>query len=129
MYPCLEDRGKGVVVSYQGDRRRPNRRYLYAADELGYRRQQSYVHDIIVNIAVGGRRYRFRVFFKRHKALPENQAIKALPGATVTFDGDVVLAAIGPRVAIRNMGPRAERAAADIAICKYVLLAMLQSMH
>ncbi|KAH7872422.1 uncharacterized protein C8R40DRAFT_1052363, partial [Lentinula edodes] len=84
-------------------------RFVLASDELSHPRTQSYVHDTIVSISHLGKRYKFRLFYKRHKLLPVNQAIQHL--ADVSLEGDVLVLVCGTKVEIRNLRSNELRAA------------------
>ncbi|KAL1657530.1 hypothetical protein EV715DRAFT_268667 [Schizophyllum commune] len=117
LYPWNEKRPKAVSVTYQGDRRHPERgRYVYAGEELDHQKRQPYIHDLIVHGTYNRRQHQFRVFFKRHCRLPKNAAIRALRGATVSFNSDVLVVAMGPRNGIRNLRGVNERLAANACL-------------
>ncbi|TRM59715.1 hypothetical protein BD626DRAFT_408616 [Schizophyllum amplum] len=119
LFPCQKARPKAVEATYQGDRLHPERgRYVFASEEMDHRRLQPYIHDIVVSTTYRRERYTFRVFFKRHRHLPQNAAISALPGATVTFDGDVLVTSVGPICGIRNLNSAVQRRAARRTVCR-----------
>ncbi|KAJ3885406.1 hypothetical protein GG344DRAFT_59283, partial [Lentinula edodes] len=88
-----------IDVIYREDSQ--GHRFVLASDELSHPRTQSYVHDTIVSISHLGKRYKFRLFYKRHKLLPVNQAIQHL--ADVSLEGDVLVLVCGTKVEIRNL--------------------------
>lgn len=103
-----------MSTCYQEDPSQPARRYLDALGTLSGARTQPYVHDIIVTVTYRRKTYTFRVFFKRHKMLSRNKAIHALANTDVR--GDVLLAAVGKKVDIRNLRGGEECRAADLAV-------------
>ncbi|KAJ3871271.1 hypothetical protein F5051DRAFT_341151, partial [Lentinula edodes] len=96
-----------IDVIYREDSQ--GHRFVLASDELSHPRTQSYVHDTIVSISHLGKRYKFRLFYKRHKLLPVNQAIQHL--ADVSLEGDVLVLVCGTKVEIRNLRSNELRAA------------------
>ncbi|KAH7874201.1 hypothetical protein F5879DRAFT_1067459, partial [Lentinula edodes] len=92
-------------------------RFVLASAELPHPQTQPYIHDSIVKVVHRGKQYKFRVFFKRHKLLPTNQAILQLAGAPM--DGDVLVVACGTKVGIRNIRGRLETRAADKAVKRF----------
>ena len=123
LYPWQGTSPRGIPVPFQGDRRHPQRRrYLYVAPELTRCDSRDYVHDVILDGTYAGRRYTFRVFFRRDCRLKKNAAIRRLSGGgQATFEGDVLVVAMGPRSGLRNLRGALERRAADFCICRYVL--------
>lgn len=103
----------------------PNRRFLDVLDTLSSARTQPYVHDILVTVTYMRKSYTFRVFFKHHRLLWPNQAIRAL--ANVNIHGDVLLASVGKRVEIRNIQSGPESKAADIAVKKWAYIILFIS--
>ncbi|KAJ3709585.1 hypothetical protein C8R42DRAFT_598022, partial [Lentinula raphanica] len=77
---------------------------------------QRHIHDTIVDVRHRGKRYSFRIFYKRHKKLPRNRAVRE--SAKRVMDGDILVVAFGPRVGARNMRGRLEEAAAHVALMK-----------
>ncbi|KAI5895832.1 uncharacterized protein SCHCODRAFT_02495829 [Schizophyllum commune H4-8] len=118
LYPYEEERPKAIKAVFEGNRRHAQRRYLFADAKLRWRETQAYVHDILTTSKYNGRKYTFRVFFKRYKGLPKNQAIRALANAANAFEGDVLVAAIGPDVGLRNLNTALQRRAANNAVAK-----------
>lgn len=115
MYRANRHTAENVQVYYREDTRHPEwGRYLLASDELSGPREQPYIHDTVIRIKHRRKDYTFRVFYKRHKMLPINQAVQALAG--VAMEGDVLVVACGKRVGIRNLSSRLEAQAAEHAV-------------
>lgn len=109
--------GQPTQVFYREDPRHlQSGRYLLVADQLSDARMQPYVHDSIVTTNHRGKRYVFRIFYKRHKLLPMNQALQQLAG--VQMEGDVLVVAVGKKVSIRNIHSSLEMRAAERAVQK-----------
>ncbi|THU76232.1 hypothetical protein K435DRAFT_655195, partial [Dendrothele bispora CBS 962.96] len=105
-----------VIINYRENRAQPGRRYLLVLDAFSGARTQPYVHDVIVSVIYRRKPYKFRIFFKRHMLLPKNRAIRELTG--VDIEGDVVVAAVGKKVDIRNLRGGIETKAADYAVVR-----------
>ncbi|KAK7433594.1 hypothetical protein VKT23_020698 [Stygiomarasmius scandens] len=118
LYPANNPNPLTVSTYLHENTSHPGRRYLFALDTLADARTQPYIHDIFVNTTYRNKRYRFRVFLKRHMLLQINRAIRRLSG--VNAEGDVLLAAVGKTVEIRNLRGGNERRAADLAVKKYI---------
>ncbi|KAJ3897220.1 hypothetical protein F5879DRAFT_814131, partial [Lentinula edodes] len=103
-----------IDVVYREDAQ--SHRFVLASEELSHPKTQSYVHDTTVSISHLGKRYKFRLFFKRHKLLPVNQAIMRL--ANVSMEGDVLVLVCGSKVEIRNLRSD-ELRAADKAVRQF----------
>lgn len=117
-YKTNEQHPVPAQVLYCEDHRQPEKgRYLLAADQLSDAKRQPYVHDCTVTTTFRRRRYAFRIFYKRHKHLPLNQAVHTV--ANVAMEGDVIVVAYGKRVGLRNMRSRLEMRAAQDAVQKY----------
>ncbi|KAJ3899334.1 hypothetical protein F5879DRAFT_811088 [Lentinula edodes] len=107
-----------IKVFYREDPLRLERgRFVVASTELSHPKTQPYIHDSIVKVVHRGKQYKFRVFFKRHKSLPINQAILQLIGAPM--DGDVLVVACGTKVGVKNFRTRLEARAADKAVKRF----------
>ncbi|KAE9382938.1 hypothetical protein BT96DRAFT_1009845 [Gymnopus androsaceus JB14] len=118
IYRTCQPSGEPTQVFYREDPHQPQRgRYLLAADQLSDPRMQPYVHDSIVTIFYRGKKYVFRVFYKRHKFLPINQALQNLAG--VLMEGDVLVVAMGSKVGIRNIRDNLEMRVAERAVQKF----------
>ncbi|THV00403.1 hypothetical protein K435DRAFT_854751 [Dendrothele bispora CBS 962.96] len=111
LYPADRQVPLSVSSYYRGD---PTQRYVLALDTLSGAKTQPYVHDVVVSVTYRRKAYKFRVFFKRHKLLPINQAVRQLAGIDV--EGDVLVVAVGKKVNIRNLRGREENRAADLAL-------------
>ncbi|KAK7448104.1 hypothetical protein VKT23_013862 [Stygiomarasmius scandens] len=116
LYPANSWNALTVSTYFHENTSHPGRRYLLALGTLADARTQPYIHDVVVTITYRNKTYKFRVFFKRHKLLPINQAIRRL--SRVSVEGDVLLAAVGKTVEIRNLRGGDERRAADLAVKK-----------
>ena len=117
IYRANQILGEPTQVFYREDPRQLQRgRYLLAADQLSEPRMQPYVHDSIVTTCHRGKKYVFRIFYKRHKFLPVNQALQQLAG--VEMEGDVLVVAVGKKVGIRNIQSNLEMRAAERAVQK-----------
>ncbi|KAK7443824.1 hypothetical protein VKT23_015605 [Stygiomarasmius scandens] len=116
LYPANSSNPLTISTYFHENTSHPGRRYLFALDTLTDARTQPYVHDVVVTIIYRNKTYKFRVFFKRHKLLPINRAVRRLCGVNV--EGDVLLAAVGKTVEIRNLRGGDERRAADLAVKK-----------
>ncbi|KAJ3847059.1 hypothetical protein EV368DRAFT_51853, partial [Lentinula lateritia] len=118
IYRANDSNSAPIRVFYHEDSFRLERgRFVLASTELPHPQTQPYIHDSIVKVVHRGKQYKFRVFYKRHKLLPTNQAILQLAGAPM--DGDVLVVACGTKVGIRNFGSRLEIRAADKAVKRF----------
>ena len=118
IYRCDEDRPTPIEPFFAGDERDPKTRYMYAREALRGREIWDEIHDMVVTSVYKRKKRRFMVFFKRHNELQKNLAIRSLPGAANVFEGDVLVAAMGPKHGIRNLSSTEERKAANDAIVK-----------
>lgn len=117
IYRANQASGEPTQAFYREDTRQLHKgRHLLISDQLSDPRIQPYVHDCIVTTVFRHKRYVFRVFYKRHKLLPVNQALRRLTG--VDMEGDVVIVAVGKTVNIRNIQNGLEMRAADHAMKK-----------
>ncbi|KAJ3735869.1 hypothetical protein DFJ43DRAFT_1150635 [Lentinula guzmanii] len=104
-----------ITAHFRVNTRQPSKdRFVFAADLLGNPRRQTYIHDITLSIRYRRTLYKFLVFFKKHKMLPQNQSIQNLGGSPI--NGDVLLIACGKRVSVRNLRSGLEDRVADKAI-------------
>ncbi|KAJ3714861.1 hypothetical protein C8R42DRAFT_646303 [Lentinula raphanica] len=71
----------------------PHREMFLVSEELSGSRQR-HIHDTIVDVRHRGKRYSFRIFYKRHKKLPRNRAVRE--SAKRVMDGDILVVAFGP---------------------------------
>ncbi|KAJ3779633.1 hypothetical protein GGU10DRAFT_382120 [Lentinula aff. detonsa] len=118
IYRANQILGEPTQVFYREDPRQVQRgRYLLVADQLSDPRMQPCVHDSIVTTCHRGKKYVFRIFYKRHKCLPVNQALQQLAG--VEMEGDVLVVAVGKKVGIRNIHSNLEMRAAERAVQKF----------
>ncbi|THV01599.1 hypothetical protein K435DRAFT_853616 [Dendrothele bispora CBS 962.96] len=114
LYPTNKPYPIIVSTNYHENSMHPGQRQLLAVDVLTGARTQPYIHDVVVTIAHRNKTYKFRIFFKRHKLLRTNRGIRRLAGVRV--EGDVLLAAVGKNVDIRNLRGGEERRAANLAV-------------
>ncbi|KAJ3736234.1 hypothetical protein DFJ43DRAFT_990276, partial [Lentinula guzmanii] len=118
VFRANEITSRWVQVHYAEAPRSPqHNRYVMASTNLMGARLQPYIHDCVVKIGHRRRQFTFRIFYKRHKFLPVNQAIQALAG--VAIEGDVLIVACGKKVAVRNMQNRLEARAAEQAVKRF----------
>ncbi|KAJ3744548.1 hypothetical protein EV360DRAFT_90165 [Lentinula raphanica] len=115
MFPADGLTSEKISVFYREDPvRLKGQRYVDADEELTGDTIDSKVHDLIVSITHRRKKYKFRVFFRRHDDLPVNQSI--LNWANEDMEGDVLVVACGKVVDVRNMRGRLEEKVAKIAV-------------
>ncbi|KAJ3769379.1 hypothetical protein FB446DRAFT_648748, partial [Lentinula raphanica] len=118
IYRANSQTSEFTQVFYREDPRRPQRgRFVLASEELSRSSTQPYIHDCVVEVVHRRKRYKFRVFFKRHKKLPINQPILQLSNARM--DGNVLVVACGTKVSVKNLGSRLEACAANKAVQRF----------